>query len=862
MAGVESTARQLPDSFCVSYSNSQGSNAKLRIALQRHLDTELLDSQRIRAAAARTQAAGSTSAAATAAMAEASSDAWRMSNGAALAQGRPLMLSLSVPVWVINGTQLPIAVGIVQQSTLVATEGGGLSGSGEASEALGSTTAGQLRVVDTEAYTQVTRPNSHVSIMGNSVEMLSFPGEGPDGSAPNSSSSSALRGLEQQTALASGVVQQWAAVISVMGSRWSSPLVLATASADAATGATQPGESAPVAEAVARLPRYEPVLIRAKCKDGCVYEIAVRVESAGRGLPLSTVVRLDPHIVVSNRTGYTLHMVQPEPIWRALGSSMVGPVGGVVSASSRSSLNSPAAWIQSSPALGPLAQRGPPSAASSTPVRDSTLVLRAGSLAVPLSWPQGCARRMLLLSLPPSPAVHGAAAAAAVTSEALAGMDHVMWSEPFRIDYPATGLMQVLLPLYRLGTTAEPQAVNEEHVAAAYGAFNTLFQQHAQHQQGQPDGPNSATPAAARPPLVPGRQSTTSTRSSIAAAADSAATKPLLVHMVRRIDGGLQEYLAVTVNLAVEMSAPGCMHVILQSLGGEPQQCLMNCTQFPISYRQATPKAAWQELPPYSGAALVLLQPAGGGVAGLLSGSGDDPSSLMPNAEVELRDAHAATSGSAVCSLDTDSSGLATSQAAGRSGTDSAAARRADSPATFAIAKGKTQALAQVCAAGWPVPRQAMACNCFWSKQPIGGLLGWLCCSCEAVLLPLFAHAQFPTYYWLSCSRAPHCPALLLAAPVQVLPLLESTMAPAGPAEVPGAGGVSVGRTQTDRLLRVLPKPSSVSMNQLRLAACIAGQDQVRQLLLGSKTWSCIQHLLFVSVWPGCCCAVLQSDTP
>lgn len=52
-------------------------------------------------------------------------------------------------------------------------------------------------------------------------------------------------------------------------------------------------------------------------------------------------------------------------------------------------------------------------------------------------------------------------------------------------------------------------------------------------------------------------------------------------------------------------------------------------------------------------------------------------------------------------------------------------------------------------------------------------------------------------------------------------------MGPAGPAEVPGAGSVAIGRTQLDRLLRVIPKPASVSMNQLRLAASIAGQDQV-----------------------------------
>jgi hypothetical protein len=65
----------------------------------------------------------------------------------------------------------------------------------------------------------------------------------------------------------------------------------------------------------------------------------------------------------------------------------------------------------------------------------------------------------------------------------------------------------------------------------------------------------------------------------------------------------------------------------------------------------------------------------------------------------------------------------------------------------------------------------------------------------------------------------------------QVLPLLEAVMGAAGSAEVPGAGSVAIGRTQLDRLLRVIPKPASVSMNQLRLAANIAGQDQVRTAL-------------------------------
>lgn len=87
-------------------------------------------------------------------------------------------------------------------------------------------------------------------------------------------------------------------------------------------------------------------------------------------------------------------------------------------------------------------------------------------------------------------------------------------------------------------------------------------------------------------------------------------------------------------------------------------------------------------------------------------------------------------------------------------------------------------------------------------------------------------HTTTPCHATLSPPAATTC-----SHPSQVLPLLEAVMGPAGPAEVPGAGSVVIGRTQLDRLLRVIPKPSSVSINQLRLAASIAGQDQVG--------WSC-----------------------
>jgi vacuolar protein sorting-associated protein 13A/C len=724
-AGVESTARQLPSSFSVSYTNSQASRGlKLRISMQKHIDTELLTSQRLRAAAAKAAAAGaSSSAAAAAVLRDSHPEAWRMSYGTALAQGRPLTLSLSVPVWVVNGTQLPIAVGIVPITTAAGGTGDtGLPATGDPATGSSSSSSqdpsisssqgvGHLRVMDTEAFTSVTRPSDQVVIMGNSIELMSYP---PDPLAQDSSSMRPQ--LTVELGAAGGVVTQWAAVFSIMGSRWSTPMVLSTA------GAAAPGVSgdSPVADAVSRLPRYDPVLIRARCRDGSVYEVTVRLESAGTGLPLATLVRLDPHMVVSNRTGYTLHMLQPEPIWKALGSAQSNSTWLLSSGSGR--VSNQGAWIASAPSGAPGtygstgSSRATPSSSSTSSNRpqqlgsaasaahEATLVLRPGALAVPLSWPAGASRRLLALTLPPrvGRSSGGSGAAAAVAAAAAAAelsqqLDPSMWSEPFKVSYPATGVMQVLLPLYQLGTPGEPQSVDATSIAAALGAFRKLFQPQQQQQQGKDSGGGQA----GLPPKPPStsRGAASIQQQQEAAGHDNA---PMLVHVAKQSEAGLLEYLAVTVNVSVEMPTPGCLHLVLQSLGGEPQQCLMNCTPSAISFRQATPRSAWQLLPPYSATALVLLQPPD--VLSGLAGGSTDPLQLPSCSEVMLRDSDPATSGMAVCTFDTDSSGMPTAQAAKqRSGSSGGGSQRggvvassSEAPAVFPVHGGDKQALAQV----------------------------------------------------------------------------------------------------------------------------------------------------------------------
>jgi hypothetical protein len=266
--------------------------------------------------------------------------------------------------------------------------------------------------------------------------------------------------------------------------------------------------------------------------------------------------------------------------------------------------------------------------------------------------------------------------------------------------------MQVLLPLYQLGTAGEPRQVDADSRAAALAVFRQLFQP-APHQQGKGGSSSSgAGPEAGRPPKPPtSSKGAGSTQQQLGeAAAGVHDNTPMLVHVAKQTDAGLLEYLAVTVNVSVEMPTPGCLHLVLQSLGGEPQQCLMNCTAAAVSFRQATPRSAWQLLPPYSATALVLLQPPD--VLSGLAGGAADPLQLPSCSEVMLRDSDPATSGCAVCTFDTDSSGMPVSQAAKqRSGSGNGSAggsqrggvvSSTEGPAIFPVHGGDKQALAQV----------------------------------------------------------------------------------------------------------------------------------------------------------------------
>jgi hypothetical protein len=67
------------------------------------------------------------------------------------------------------------------------------------------------------------------------------------------------------------------------------------------------------------------VLLRAWSRpDGCLHEVVARPEAAGVAYSRTTVLRLEPALVVSNRTGYELRLLQPQAMQPGAGGGGSG----------------------------------------------------------------------------------------------------------------------------------------------------------------------------------------------------------------------------------------------------------------------------------------------------------------------------------------------------------------------------------------------------------------------------------------------------------------------------------------------------------------------------------------------------------
>jgi hypothetical protein len=216
---------------------------------------------------------------------------------------------------------------------------------------------------------------------------------------------------------------------------------------------------------------------------------------------------------------------------------------------------------------------------------------------VPVTWPAGCAHRLLALSLPQQRGDAAAAGAGAGGGDAAAAgrlgkgedVDPLLWSEAFRVEYPASGGTQAVVPVFRLGTPGEPLPVDATSLAAAAAEFRRLTAPRrggasaaAREQQRREreemlavwgSGGGGGGGGSMRP------SSSASSLAAAAAAAHAAAAAappggggaggeegergpPLFVHVAKYTEGGVQEYLAVALQArrgAAQHAAVACL---------------------------------------------------------------------------------------------------------------------------------------------------------------------------------------------------------------------------------------------------------------------------------------------------------------
>eukprot|EP00798_Chlamydomonas_sp_ICE-L_P025166 gene25166-10797_t len=476
-------------------------------------------------------------------------------------RGTPLLIRIFVPLWVVNATQLPINIGVVALES-EQTHSSFMEGSSD-----GSTSAPHVAprpVGAPGAFTSSPKPTSgSITILPRSMELLSW-------------------SLFSDT--------HYGIALSMMGSRWSAPLSL-------------PGAQGMVGGGHGSWRQWQ-------------------LRQQQPGFQNSLVLRLDVHMVVSNRTGYNLQLIQPES-----GSSSGGKPKSTPS-SDPSGLNRGA-----SETMDPYAHRWKQAA---------TFNLPAGAVGTPLHWAPTVSRRLLCLSLPgitdaslpvapdaskmsmsQAAAVAQAAAKArsvALETQTAAGSESsacegggqlgwyatgdapatastsylpdqkaasmhrqvssrgggwLLWSEPFRNGVPRVALRCSGTPVYcmgEVGSIPDDDPITRRDsgggtLTPPYGeaveAARKVFMKYAL---------SAAAPGLTGPSFVRVAKETEAGPGAVEAArkvfmkyALSAAapglTGPSFVRVAKETEAGPLEFLAVVVHLSISIRVTGCLHL-------------------------------------------------------------------------------------------------------------------------------------------------------------------------------------------------------------------------------------------------------------------------------------------------------------
>ncbi|RMZ56118.1 hypothetical protein APUTEX25_004542, partial [Auxenochlorella protothecoides] len=430
--------------------------------------------------------------------------------GDAAARGVPLSLTLAAPLWIANTTGLAMDVAVVA----VAAPSRGASASPGASFS--------SRAARRDSGTARAPPPAR----GDLRRLVTDGGEG----------GGAARDLPAQRHVAPGSLEllsypvpAWSAYgvrLRVAGSGWTPPLALEAGAAGARPG----GDDSP-------LDGLEPVLVQARVREfGVTHEVVARLEVAPHAG--SQILRLEPHVVVSNRTPLDVSLLHCAGLVERVAERGGAEVSAVILPRGASSFSAApttrsgqgaalragpgprlvrpsaglfvgdggdrgAGGVQTSAGPDPLAAPAPPrlmatGALVSVHAAAPALVLPAGACAVPLHLPLASRRHEVCLRL-----------GGGVTRDG-----PTLWSRPLTLRYPAEETLHVLAPC--------------------------------------------------------------------AAAGDGDARVALL-------------------RLSISRRAPGALLVVLESAGGDPPYSVENRSRVALQYRQAhVPGAPFHELAPFS----------------------------------------------------------------------------------------------------------------------------------------------------------------------------------------------------------------------------------------------------------------------
>lgn len=387
-------------------------------------------------------------------------------------------------------------------------------------------------------------PTGSRTIVPNSLELLSYPM--PSFMAAGSSQDPARAAARQH----------YGVRLRVANSGWTNPLALDTVE----VAGTSPAAATP---AVGNLQNAQPVLLRAEVRENnVVYEVIARLEVTA--FKNSQVLRLEPHVVVTNRTAVPLQLLQcrtaaPAPLAAAASGVVVVPEGGV------SFTYGASRGINALPVAGPGSHLMRPSmrsagslarlSPSAVSVQDSLQQHGSMSSAGSQAWlpvPSAMSARSLvqlsgnsMRSLEQNGAILDLpAGASAVPLHLIPGLQYHVLCFRYAGQLPGAGTVSTAqgLPLWSRPLHLQQDREEQHYVVIPVAADN----------------------ASAQSQLL---------------GAEGVALLRLTMHT----------------------RGAGAMHIVLESVNSEPPFLLENRTPFPVQYRQADiPTAPFHTLEPMS----------------------------------------------------------------------------------------------------------------------------------------------------------------------------------------------------------------------------------------------------------------------